>query len=91
MSDLQTALDRPYGQTPEALAAATRRVQREPDPDLLMQALGLVDDPVIVARDRAKALTATLCPICQNRMPAHGVCRRSERCRGAARERGESA
>jgi hypothetical protein len=31
------------------------------------------------------------CPICGNRLPGHGVCRRRQACREAARERGESA
>lgn len=32
-----------------------------------------------------------VCGICGNRLPGHGVCRRSKACREAARERGEHA
>ena len=114
---LQTALDRPYGQTPEAHAAAIARVSREPDAVELLAMLGLVADPIVEERNRAKAAAelrkksvpprapravdardpaprpppskprAGYCPLCNNRM-TRDVCRRSARCREAARDAG---
>jgi hypothetical protein len=53
---LTTRLDVPYGQQPETRAAAMRYVSRQEDAELLLQALGLTDDPLALERARAKAL-----------------------------------
>lgn len=101
MSDLDVTLDRPYAQQAETRAAAVRYLKRTGNADVL-EALGLVADPVAEERGRAKALAelknkrmspapgparAGYCPICQNKLPGHGVCRRSTRCREVAAQR----
>lgn len=90
MTELPT-LDRPYGQQPETAAAAARFIvrTREDCAELLM-ALGLAHDPQAIQRGPEIAPGGD-CPICGNKLPAHGVCRRSNRCRESARARGESA
>lgn len=85
MSDaVATRLDRPYGQTPEAQAAALRYLRSSGNADVA-EALGLVEPPIGLPEPLGD------CPICGNRLPSHGVCRRRETCRAAARARGECA
>lgn len=55
-----TAVDRPYAQQPETRAAARRRVEREPQAELLIDMLGLRDDAEPVSRD---------CPFCGLPLP----------------------
>lgn len=55
MSEFQTPIDKPYGQTDEARTHAIARVSREPQADLLLVMLGLADDPVAAERRAAKA------------------------------------
>lgn len=81
--DLTTRLDKPYAQQPATRPAATRFLERTGNADVLA-VLGLVDEEPEVAPDEG-------CAICGNKLPSHGVCRKSGRCREAARERGESA
>jgi hypothetical protein len=62
-------------------ADAIRYLKRKGCADLL-PILGLADAP-------AKPKPATgKCPICGNKLPGHGVCRRRGTCREAARKRG---
>lgn len=55
-----TPVDRPYAQQPETRAAARRRLDREPDAELLIDALGLGDDAGPRVRD---------CPFCGLPLP----------------------
>lgn len=102
MSDLGTNLDRSR-LTAEAVVKAKWYLLRTGNRDL-WEVLGLVDDPVADAARSAKAYRDMsgghghvpaarpgYCPICNKKLPGHGVCRRSESCRKAARERGECA
>lgn len=74
MSDaVATRLDRPYGQTPEAQAAAVRRINREPDPEPLLAALGLATDPVVPQRWVVRN-GQSYCPTCEKRVGAGGYC-----------------
>lgn len=82
---LGAQLDAPYGNTEEtrikAMWFTCRTGNRDP-----WEVLGLVGpEPDPVPEPLGD------CPICGNRLPSHGVCRRRETCREAARERGESA
>jgi hypothetical protein len=90
---IETQIDRGY-LAPETRTAATRYLTRTDNADLL-PILGLVGGPGPAERTQAKALAAAVrpgfCPTCQNKLPGHGVCRRSKACREAARERGEPA
>lgn len=72
---LQTPLDKPYGQTPEAHAAAVARVSREPDSALLLAMLGLtVEQP---AQRAYMAIDGRLhCAVCKGRTQGDGICRR---------------
>lgn len=97
MADLGVNLDKPYAQQPETRAAAVRFLERSGNTDVA-EALGLVEDPIAAARSRAKAAAELhgkgvngVCPICGNGLPSHGVCRRREGCREAARARGLQA
>lgn len=90
---LATQMDRPYAQQPETRAAAARVISQQPDAEELLLMLGLVEDPVADARNRAKALDdmrgkrtpqgRRLCPSCGKPLPdpiANGgnkPCRRS--------------
>lgn len=102
--DVQTRIGVSY-LDPEVKAAATRFLERSGNADMLIP-LGLVDDPIAAERNQAKAAAqmhgkepkplptparSGFCPICQNKLPGYGVCRRSGKCREAARERGENA
>lgn len=71
---------------PEVKAAATRYLERSGNADMLIP-LGLVDDPEAFNR----ATPGEDCQVCGNKLPSHGVCRRSQGCREAARERGAIA
>lgn len=84
MSSLQTPIDAPYARHPETLAAALRYLERSGNADVA-EVLGLVEPPLELPKPLGD------CPICGNRLPSHGVCRRRETCRAAARERGECA
>lgn len=78
---------------PETQAAAARYLTRTGNADLLL-ILGLAEDPEAQPMRLPRGLVrqqAGKCPLCGNYLPSHGVCRRSNRCREAARERGESA
>lgn len=55
-----TAVDRPYAQQPETRAAARRRLAREPDAELLIDALGLGEADGPRNRD---------CPLCGLPLP----------------------
>lgn len=55
-----TAVDRPYAQQAETRAAARRRVEREPQAELLIDMLGLGDESQAVSRD---------CPFCGLPLP----------------------
>lgn len=54
-------------------------------------------EPLMKYRKRCHRLSCSpsavrgVCDICGNKLPGHGVCRRSNACRAAARERGEHA
>lgn len=99
--DMATEIDRGY-LPPEIRAAATAYLTRSGNADLL-PILGLTPDPVAAEMSAAKAKgmlrghglpsarARGVCPICQNKLPGHGVCRKRQACREAARERGESA
>lgn len=102
--DVQTRIGVSY-LDPEVKAAARRYLIGSGNADMLIP-LGLVDDPIAAERNQAKAAAQMhgkepkplptparpgYCPICQNKLPGHGACRRSGRCREAARERGEPA
>lgn len=92
-----TTLDRSY-LDPETREAAKRYLQRTGNADV-MEALGLVEDPIATERSRAKAqweLSSTSpvprppvdvppghCPLCGNRIPKTGVCRKRLVCRQA--------
>lgn len=90
-SALETQIDRGY-LPPEIRAAAASYLTRTGNADLL-PILGLVVEPKAIEGGQAKPLASAarpgFCPICQNKLPGHGVCRRSKACREAARERGE--
>lgn len=81
---LTTELGAPYARQPETLAAALRYLERSGNADVA-EVLGLTGPPVELPEPPGD------CPICGNRLPSHGVCRRREACRAVARERGESA
>lgn len=66
----------------ETQAAATRYLTRTDNADLL---------PILGLGDPAPTVVPGNCPICGNRLPSHGVCRRREACREAARAAGCSA
>ena len=51
----------------------------------LIEVLGLADPAPAVPVERGT------CPICGNRLPSHGVCRKRLTCRAAAREQGAIA
>ena len=104
MSQMGTEIERTH-LAPATRADAIRYLTRTGNADVL-EALGLVVDPVAAERSAAKAramfnghnLPAVreaerpgYCPICSNKMPGHGVCRRSNACREAARQQGASA
>lgn len=82
--NLSTHLDRPYAWQPATRAAAMRVVGRQDEADLLLAMLGLVEKPEVEQ-------AATHCALCGNKLPSHGVCRKAQRCRAAAREAGCSA
>ena len=100
-----TEIERTY-LAPETRADAIRYLTRTGNADVL-EALGLVVDPVAAERSAAKARAMLnghgpaprtpsparrgYCPICNNKLPGYGVCRRSKQCREAAQERGEEA
>jgi hypothetical protein len=80
----------------EARVKATWYLVRTGNADLL-QMLGLVADPVAEQARKAKALVETgqrpwskraatpgSCPLCGNRLPKSGVCRKTLRCREVA-------
>ncbi|WIM97825.1 hypothetical protein ACTOB_001379 [Actinoplanes oblitus] len=83
--NITTRLDEPYAQQPETRVAATAYLERTGNADLLA-VLGLAAEqphPKIPAAPVASGL----CPR-GHKLPKHGVCRKSEACREAARERG---
>jgi hypothetical protein len=57
VSDLGVNLDKPYAQQPEIQAAAIAYLQRTGNADVMV-VLGLVEDPVVAERSRAKAKAA---------------------------------
>lgn len=84
MSDsVTTRLDAPYAQQPETRAAAVRALVRLGAADLL-EILGLVEPAPVAPKPVAH------CPR-GHVLPSHGVCRRSEDCRIAARAAGHEA
>jgi len=72
---LGTELGAPYARQPETLAAAVARVKREPDPEYLLQVLGLEEHtdrpPRFVVRNGR-----SYCVTCDRRVPVDGYCRR---------------
>lgn len=78
--DVSTHLDGSY-LTPETRAAAGRYLIRSGNADVLV-ILGLAHDPEAIKRPGIAP--GGDCPLCGNRLPSHGVCRRSGRCREAA-------
>jgi ribosomal protein S14 len=81
--EMGTQIDRGY-LPPETVADATSYLTRTGNADLL-PILGLGDDPKVVKRATGD------CPICGNKLPSHGVCRKRQTCRKAARELGVPA
>lgn len=77
--DMSTQLDRAYARQSATRAAAIRFLERTGNDDLLAP-LGLVIESGPVRR------TAGNCSISGNKLPSHGVCRRSNACRTAANE-----
>lgn len=84
---LTTELARP-SDDPGTQAKAIVYLWRTGNLDLLA-ALGL--DAALNARRGPAKPKPTRCPICDNKLPKHGVCRKRQACREAARERGEIA
>lgn len=94
---LTTQLARPTDD-PATTVRATWYVVRTGNADVLTAlglgtpalhaALGVTDEP---ARPAADKPVLGDCPVCGNQPPGHGVCRRRETCREAARARGWSA
>lgn len=98
MSQIGTEIDRGY-LTPETRSAAARYLTRSGNADVL-EALGLTPDPIAEERSAAKARAMLngkaagpipagqtrpgYCVLCNNKLPGHGVCRRTKRCREAA-------
>jgi len=93
---MQTQIDRGY-LAPETRAAAIRYITRTGNADVL-EALGLVADPVAAERTAAKAramfnghnlppLEPGRCPVCDHRLASHGGCNRRKACRKATHER----
>ncbi len=95
---MPTQLDRTY--LPEATRAdAISYLTRTGNADLL-EALGLAADPIAAERSAAKGRAmlyghatgplpagetrAGYCVRCNNKLPGHGVCKRTKRCREAA-------
>lgn len=84
--DMSTQLDRPYAQQPDVRAAAARRIRREEQADLLLDMLGLRDDPGPLVIDGRQC-----CPLCRRPLPdpitngGFKPCRRVA-CRAAAAE-----
>jgi hypothetical protein len=82
---ITTRLDAPYGQQPKTRAAAIRVLTRTGNADLI-EILGLTEpEPPAPAPPKG-----THCPK-GHRLPSHGICRRSEDCRIAARQAGYEA
>jgi hypothetical protein len=92
--NLSTQLDRTH-LPEETRADAISYLTRSGNADVL-EALGLVADPIAAERSRAKALAGLnakapasrpaadrpgYCVHCNNKLPGHGVCRRGKRCR----------
>jgi len=71
--DMQTQLDRPYGQQPATRDAAIRYLERTGNDDLLAM-LGLVDAPKPVIVDGRAC-----CPVCEEPLRGDGrsSCRRA--------------
>lgn len=81
---MSTDLDRPYAQQPATRAAAIRVVSREPEADMLLAMLGLVEEETPVGAGYEVVKGRMVCTSCSRPVRLDGICRKRQ-CAESAR------